>query len=97
MSFPVGAAPLTRTAVRLLVDRFGTERISIVTGAALAGDPDAELGHLVSVDGVAVGIPDGDSLPHGSGDSAFRRLALAALLTDAFPLAEWSRRLAAAR
>ncbi|PSL37149.1 hypothetical protein CLV49_0755 [Labedella gwakjiensis] len=90
VSFPAGATRRTRTAVRLLSDRVGRERLVVVTGADLAADPDAELAHLVSVDGSTVTAAGESSVPHTGGAAA--RGALVSLFSDPFPVEEWTAR-----
>lgn len=90
VSFPAGATRRTRTAVRLLSDRLGRDRLVVVTGAELATDPDAELAHLVSVDGSSVAAAGGTSVPHAGGSAA--QSALASLFSDPFPVDEWTAR-----
>jgi hypothetical protein len=90
VSFPAGATRRTRAEVGRFVTLLGRDRVSIVTGAGLAEDPDAELAHLVSVEATAVGMTGGPSVPHGQQASAARRAALADLFSDPFPVEEWT-------
>jgi len=95
VSFPAGATRRTRTAVRLLSDRLGRDRLVVVTGADLAADPDAELAHLVSIDGSSIAAAGEASVPHAAGSAV--QVALASLFSDPFPVDEWTARVGARR
>lgn len=91
VSFPAGVSPRTRVAVRGFAGRTGGHAVAVVTGADLAGDPDAELAHLVSVDSAEVSSGH-DAVRHDHVGAAARRDALASLFSDSFPTAEWTAR-----